>query len=1175
MPLQTPDQVAATPNGHGIKPFGYKVEFAANPTPGAFADPRAATWKQRLISLQDVTIAYGMEEQYAQFSTYDPTAIDQTNFDNPQDWLKEPKNGECVRITIDDGAGNKRLLFKGTIRSVHEVKQNSGVVWNARAVSEISRLDEVHFTALFNRLNDPLMPQPMFDGTGRVYSKKFTVREIIDQILQFKDPWGTVEYFKYDADPALHCIDWGDPSDPEGLGNSPRCGGFIPSQLAFENEPKGSAILQTLARAGAGYTFLYDPATDRIRIVELSRDYSKCGAQWKIDFPSTNADDVEHENAYASQYTLKSDKTEWTSIKSANVFRVLTGPIRFYSGHHIIPEMIASDDSKTFPGDTSTDQNKRSYSPDLAHYRFQMPTEIGIHDSRPYKHYYVGAPMFPDWNIFEDWWPAMFEVGDVLTPQDWRASDWTTDNENQKTGTPAPASYYGKVEFQPFCIGDQVARGEVHMGFQDNLRAFQAWNAPDVCPACAGSGLVGSIYSSNDNEPNITLVLKGPEGKQRLMPEVTNYRMKPSYFGMIPKLPFVLPDGTSVAATNPFGLVPFSVNPDDPSPSLFSSDPVVALTGGYPLPWKNTCPFCRGVGQWPINKIRNINPELFGGHNLLRPQNNSNASAEVPMDPDTAQVGPETWEAANNRIAMQEGPFLQMEVPVSTSKYVLPIWEKRDLPYSHKSGDSKDVETLDSLPWKIPETILGQVYQRPHGRMDFPHPLQLKHTFKQIPLVSGLCVKETSGTWGNMTTDEITAVKSIVPSTWICQVPTTTVQMGPAVNYTPDWRMGRILFNQPVFIPCHKDYAAIQTAKNGQGKLTTNGLLSTNSPARGYRTVDDRGLPTGFWRPPRIWLTYTYSRERYFSDVAAKPDGTAIPVVSFTHTGPDAVAHSYQARAIVADGCYGIEVRKMDPDSTPLNQEITFGNRVIQGVYVDNMTQVEVSEKDFWAMPVPPKPLSDWDVAPKLPDIPAAGGQPAIPGAPDPTQDPYMIYKRDTVHCQYVQGRILKWDRTTPGEALVEASGWSDADHFGSLARPKVYTWNLRDDRPRLMDMAVRRLESANDIQVHGSLELTGPTNTLTTGLGYVDYPSKAKAAVVRISYNFNEGLVTELELEREETRVGELPPTERERQNQVARDVVELRRTVDLQREFQAKLLAVPQEGSVSTGTYNSMTHQ
>src|ERR1035437_5456563 len=148
---------------------------------------------------------------------------------------------------------------------------------------------------------------------------------------------------------------------------------------------------------------------------------------------------------------------------------------------------------------------------------------------------------------------------------------WIDTNGALKSGYPAEADYRNKVEYQPYCIGDWAARGEVHLGYGDNLRAYQAWFATKDCPACNGYGVVRTIYSNTANEPNLTMVAKGQP--PRYMPEVTNHLMKPCYFGMVPTLPYTILATPYVAATQsspeipavaavevtdpPFGLQPF------------------------------------------------------------------------------------------------------------------------------------------------------------------------------------------------------------------------------------------------------------------------------------------------------------------------------------------------------------------------------------------------------------------------------------------------------------------------------------------------------------------------------------------------------------------------------------------------------------------------------------------
>ena len=1142
MALQTPGQLNPQ-TGHGIRPFSYKVEFAVASSPTTFANPQGSNWQQRLVNLSQVILAYGNSEQVARFETWDPAAIDPNSIENPEQWIKEPQNGEVVRVTLDDGTG-PQIVFKGTIRSVHEVKQNSGVTWRAEAVSEASRLNEVFINANFNIMNDPINPSPRFDADGMVFAKLFNVKEIIDQIMGFKDAWGTTEYF------TAASINW------NGLDTDANCGLFKPSDLIFTNMSKAAAIMDTLTRAG-NYTYLYDPAHDKISIIALNRACTSCGPQWDIAFVNTDANSTDQIDAYACDYTVECDNTEWTTKLLANVCRIIGGPLQFYSGHSIIPEMATSDQSFTDGTDTADMQRARAKSPDLTWYRFRYPTALGIHDGRERQRYIVGAPLFPDWNIYEDWWPAMVEIGDVQIPQEWRPSNWTADVPTQVAETPSPNDYKNRVEFQPFCIGDEVARGSPHLGYQDNMRVYQAWYSDAKCPACLGSGLVKKIYTNTANEPNITLVLKGPTSPtdlRRLLPEVSNYIFPPNKFGTI----------TTVAAANAFGLVPFDATD--------TTDPVVIATGGYPLPWKNTCPMCRGVGQWPKWPIRNISPNLYASRNSAVSLNGPNH--EILLDPDLTATEPETWEKANTRIALYSPPIIQVETPLMTNQYVLPVFASRNLPWTASTNNA----SLTNLPDTTgsPPTMCR--------RWMFPHPLQYQGgtTGGPVKQLSGLLVsQDSSGNWGAMPVGDVNTPGTIMgdglenivdpypadpvnnTNGYGCYVPFTTIQMGSPEATTIDWKRGKVLFARPVFIPCHKPYKTIQILRNSKVMLEPNGSASTQSPARGFTTADDRGLPTGYWRPARVWMTFMYERgEHYYNNCSMDLQGQPIAPVTFTYVNADGITGNYKARAIIQKGNYCIEVQKVTPENNAQNTQMSADNRVIQTVMDTNFaqfTQVEVFEKDFWKMPCPTKPI--WPATPTM-AIAAANGAPAAT-VPNNALDPYIVYKTTTAHYDYPKGKILVWERTTPGEQMVEAAGYTYNDFSGAFSRPKPYSWYLKDDRPRLLNQAVRRLDMDDNVKVTGSLTLVGKLNITTTGLGWVAYPAKGNAAVVRLTYSFQDGFTTEVELEREQARHGELPPPEADRMMKVEKSLKALSRFSDAKASWDKANQGMPPERS------------
>jgi len=92
MALQTPSTLEAN-NGHGIRPFGYRVEFASAPAGQTFPNLLNARWSQRLVKLLSLTKAYGSHDQFAQLSTWDPEAVFTDSLDFPSQWLKEQALG--------------------------------------------------------------------------------------------------------------------------------------------------------------------------------------------------------------------------------------------------------------------------------------------------------------------------------------------------------------------------------------------------------------------------------------------------------------------------------------------------------------------------------------------------------------------------------------------------------------------------------------------------------------------------------------------------------------------------------------------------------------------------------------------------------------------------------------------------------------------------------------------------------------------------------------------------------------------------------------------------------------------------------------------------------------------------------------------------------------------------
>ena len=1086
--LKTNQDLMGDQFSHGMRPYDYLIEFIADPTAAQFADPESQNWQARMTVLNTIRLGYGADEQYTcQFTMWDPDSVVSPglSFINTSTFMAKPQNGEVVRVTVwDRWHPNGVIRFMGTIRSVHERKTENGVEWIAEAMSEVSRLRDPKITLTTNFLNDPIHPSPHFDPNGNmVLGQLKTVAQIIKLILEYKDAWNTSEFFTYSS------IDWG------SLETDVHCGAFVPSQMSFQNISKDQAILETLQRAG-NYTFFFDPNTMKLRIVTLNLACSNCGPQWNISFVNTSNATVATGVNYAYDYHIEEDATEWSSRETYNVCRFTGAQIRFFSGTYPIPERFDESDPATQAdnttnpptpaqpaidwnvvnckqqdNDTIAMQQERAYSLDRTFYRFTFPVDT-THDARKVKRYFVGMPLFPDWNIHEDYLPAVFEIVNVLPPAG--ATVTKVGNRQVVTIKGNPHTYQGDIELRSECIGDAAARNEHRMGHLTNLHQYQAWYATELCPACAGSGLVGAVYVGPDNEPVIDYKQIGQGDNIRVVPRVTNYIFDPAHFGAI--------DPATKQLYAPVGLVPY------------------AGVNDYPLPWKNLCPYCRGVGLKPEYKIRNIQSLLVSARSNQTGQVQP-PPEEVQVDPDVTATGPETWEQAQSRVVLNEGPYVQVETALSD--LYLPLFQHRN----------KKFTTINN-PANVPTNNAQGVNERVKK---FAHPLQFTTLRKR---------------WAGILNIPATDTRAMLAQPdWGCEVPYTTIMMGQTVPIQIDTTQGRVIFNDPVFISCRKHFNRFMIVNNNQVMLDKDGMLMTRATGRGYVT-SGINKPTGYWRPARVWLMCHWFRENYYQNLDKTPAGTAIPAATVTSTTADGVVTSYTVRAAIVAGSYCIEAKKTNPVSNnTVGTEFETGNRTLTYSGSDDQAWLETTEADLYKLPV-------------IPNV-------------DLTPQTLETYKT-TMSFDFPRARMLKYMNTSPGEVMLEAEGYDQTDYLASIVRPKVYAWRLRDDRVRLLNKCIRTLELTNKLQVNGTLRLVGIANDIndgatgSVGLGWVDYPDRGKVLVKRLSYQFKDGLVAELELSREEAHFGEIPLKWGDLQNDMMKDLGQMRR-IFLANGFQA----------------------
>ncbi len=1009
MALQPPSLVP----GPGIQPFDYEV-IVNNIGLGSYST---------LVNLQSVSLGYEVDENRAYFSMWDSDSVTVANAAIPPTFLlPTPKNGDDIQIVVREGMNAvSRTIFRGKIDSVAERRTPEGLIYSCSAVTRARLLNERSVTMALNIFNDPIRSQPSFDAdTGEMLEKAglMTVYEVVREIMNFRDAWLTDEPYVFND------ILW------HGLDNQESCGLYKVTGITYQDAPKFIAITEILQRAG-NYRLHYDPGANKFHVVELNLAANRCGSIWPITFPAvTPGQGVAV--AYAGNLQLMSDQTEWTTRASANVVRITSDYIRFYSGNNIIPEMVENltkanptpggpdlavaeaDRLRATENDTVALQKARAINQDGTYYRFQYPYKVW-EDPRQYQEYVVGAPMFPDWNVYEDFLPDIITILGVMPPANIPATKTEADYIKQK------------VEFQPVTLGQMIVEGHIRLGHPNDMKAYQAWRIKGVCPGCNGSGNVLAIYSGGSNLP--TIEWEDVYGGKNKRPKITNYLFDPTQFGH--------PNADTSMLT------PFN------------------MTIGYPVPWRNLCPVCRGVGFQPSYKVRNIQPDLVSGRASKDDHGTPAGVLDTPIDPEFTETDPESWDEAQNRQTIQSGPRVVIEEPV-LSEYRLPL-------FAHRHKNWAQLKALAEADRTV----------------KFDHPL--KGFKKQLATLLAI------------TGDDANLIPNDTLWNSVKAVFTTLKTQGVSYQLAAD--TGRLLFtDEPPIIACEVRYRRLkQATTKGQVRyqLNPNGLIDESGTVEGPQMVNPiTKRPLGVWRPPRIWMQYFYVKHGYFHRIVQEP-------TEFTYTDADGQTNTYFAKAMILDGKWCCEVYKARPDTWG-DDTVEFGNtdRVVQVAVTDNSAVIETTEEDLVKMLVPPVA----DIGPEA----------------------YETIRRDDFDLDFPTARMLKWEALTPGEVLLELAGVNESIPAQALARPRFYKWRLRDDRPKLLAMAVRQLETSNDIMVRGSLAIRGATPDLTRGLGYVDYPGKAKACVVRVNQVFDNGFTTSLEVTRSEAHHGELPPDDK-----------------------------------------------
>ena len=321
-------------------------------------------------------------------------------------------------------------------------------------------------------------------------------------------------------------------------------------------------------------------------------------------------------------------------------------------------------------------------------------------------------------------------------------------------------------------------------------------------------------------------------------------------------------------------------------------------------------------------------------------------------------------------------------------------------------------------------------------------------------------------------------------------------QIAINVDANIDHKRGNVVFNHRAGITCRKPIVTIKTEvgkkKDGDKVETTVYHIKDEDNKTVYvdQLVDPRQYT--FWRPARAWISCYFTREKFFDDL----EGVRGNPATISMYNPDEERDtSYRAAMQVWDGMAVYEIKDSFPDD-----ETEFNTRpVIKGISMNNM-RWQIYPDDAHKLLFPLSEKLDWSGdSDSLPVMEHKAGYWFTEAAVH-TAEPLRNYEAELL------GKTVKED------------GIMRNNLFG-----KPVKWLMRDDRAKLIKVAVKELERRNNIQITGHITIRGTAFDLSRGMGYVTFEDGLHSCIVKIEHDFSSGgFVTHLELSTEEMRLGQ-----------------------------------------------------
>lgn len=952
-------------------------------------------------------------------------------------------DGKHTSATATSKGSSKTIIFKGYITSISRQIGQNGIFYRFEARDIKSRLSYQTIKKVYNgtykNAGVPIVGEKKIlddnDELDTPYtSGNLTVEEILDDILSYAQKTssnnGGKKYSKF--------IGF---SSSDFKFNDDYLKDFVPPTISFDNITILEAIYKLINTAGPYRMVVeYSSGTgggDKIYFSGLDNRCKNCGNEIKLKYGTGSSKGFHEVN-------VVSDTTRRNVQDVCNIMKSYTGQIEWYSGHFYVirgevdtkikKQASFGDGSKTYTKNQFSCRNWDGY-----------PYYFGLHsmvygESNSNSLVVVGAPLYPAWDPNSGYGPYQRSFLTFLDNPDTPVESLPA---NSDPGASDPGPQVCLV------LNSGITENDVkfikHRNFIDTVGkdrmknsvgvSYLAYVPYDKCIACGGTGAVKEDCS---------------DGKYSHL------------FGNSRKL--------SGAKNGTWSFSPFNYEHGN---ATYESDGGMQQYVGvgyqvpkkHPLPWKNTCPICRGTGIEPWFKMGTILNGL------------------VDISPNQVKIG----ELTNNRVnsAGKDANNGSLVVDKTYSQIT------EDMSYKYPVTIHVETATNYIAYAQAGESNSSSWFKHPLAgtlQVDF-HKSNTSETIN-----TGAKVFPNGNDGSTRGADADAQYVQLLYFT----------QIQDASGYQIDTDRSMVIFNKATFIPYRAPMATV-TEVVSKNKIK---LPAYDKDLKCFK-YNQKGEMNGvgqnvgsFWRPSRAWITCYFKRDRleYFYKQSKTIKRT------LKGAGPTD-KDSYKVCPRIEDNRYCAEIVKSNKEDSNSVEEFKM-RPIAKGLFCDDI-KWQVHPWDYKKIIVPSADDGqDFVVPTDYSDMWKAGG----------------VYDSCVKKQYYFPcGKILKFEKLREIEVrTLKNNGKDISEVLKTDTMGKVITWAHKDDRMKLFEKACAELERRNNVQISGTVTVRGEIPTFNKGFGWVKLYDGMKACVVKVELSFGSNFLMNLEVGTEELRVGQ-----------------------------------------------------